>query len=139
MFLKFVRILFIAVVSINFIFSNKSEQNIITVIGTTNVNGHIDPCGWKKKPMGGLARKATIIDELKESNIMPVIVDAGNLFFKKDVIEPGISTETAKINAEIILKSFNKMGCDAFSPGSKDFAAGFDYLLKLEKKAKNYQ
>ena len=45
MFLKFVRILFIAVVSINFIFSNKSEQNIITVIGTTNVNGHIDPCG----------------------------------------------------------------------------------------------
>ncbi len=86
--------------------------------------------------MGGLARKATIIEQIKQENINPLILDAGNLFFKKDIIEPGITIETAKINADIILKSFNKIGCDAFSPGPKDFAAGKDFLLRLERRSK---
>ena len=41
--------------------------------------------------------------------------------------------EAAKINAQIILDSFNAMGCDAFSPGEFDFAGGLDYLLSQIK------
>ena len=63
----------------------QSAKNLsVHILGTTNVNGEIDPCGWKKKPLGGLARKATIIDELVSANNEVAIVDAGNLFFKKD-------------------------------------------------------
>ena len=111
------------------------QQNIITVVATTNVHGEIDPCGWKKKPLGGLARKATIIDQLNEQGKNLLILDAGDLFFKKNIVDSGISMETAKVNAEVIMKSFNKMGCDAFSPGSKDFASGLDYLMELERKS----
>ena len=114
---------------------NNINQNIITILGTTNVHGEIDPCGWKKKPLGGLARKATIIENLSNQNINPIVLDAGDLFFKKDKIEPGITTDIAKINANIIVESFNKMGCDAFSPGSKDFASGLKFLKSLEKKS----
>ena len=79
--------------------------------------------------MGGLARKATVIENLINNNENPIIVDAGDLFFKKEELDPGVTLDTAKINAEIITDSFNAMGCDAFSPGSKDFAAGFDFLI----------
>ena len=63
------------------------------------------------------------------------IVDAGNLFFKKDQLSPGVTTEIASVTADIILAAFNEIGCDAFSPGSQDFALGLDFLLKMEKNA----
>ena len=65
-------------INIQLLFSNS-----VSLIVTTNVHGEIDPCGWPKKPLGGLARKATIIDELRENGKDPLILDAGNLFFKK--------------------------------------------------------
>ena len=40
------------------------------------------------------------------------------------------------MNANIILDSFNKMGCDIFSPGSKDFALGKNFLVDFSKKSK---
>ena len=106
----------------------------INIIATANVHGEIDPCGWKKKPLGGLARKATILEQYNnEDNLY--VVDAGNLFFSSETLEPGIATEIALINADIILNSFNKMGCNAFSPGSKDFSAGKEFMLSSSKDA----
>ena len=115
-----------------FIYSqNIQDNNKITLIVTTNVHGEIEPCGWPKKPLGGLARKATIISELIDERIDPIIFDAGNLFFKKNILDPGIALETAKIQAEVIVDSFNKIGCEAFSPGENDFAAGLNFLNTL--------
>ena len=105
----------------------------ISIIATANVHGETDPCGWKKKPLGGLARKATIVEQYNSNNIY--IVDAGNLFFKSESLEDGIPREVALINADIILNSFNEIGCTAFSPGSKDFAAGKDFILSSSKTA----
>ena len=68
--------------------------------------------------MGGLARKATIIENLINSGDNPLVLDAGDLFFKSTDIDPGIALDVAKINAKIINDSFNLMGCDGFSPGS---------------------
>ena len=53
-------------------------------MATANVHNETDPCGWKKKPLGGLARKATIIDNLRSEGFDVLILDAGNLLFKKD-------------------------------------------------------
>ena len=84
--------------------------------------------------MGGLARKATVLEQNSNQDNL-YVVDAGNLFFSKELLEDGISREVALINAGIILDSFNEMGCTAFSPGSKDFAAGKEFVLSSEKKA----
>ena len=54
-----------------------NADNLITILGTTNVHGEIDPCGWKKKPLGGLARKATILEQYNnENNFYVVDADA---------------------------------------------------------------
>jgi len=82
--------------------------------------------------LGGLARKSAILNQAKENNNIFFIVDAGDLFFKKNTINPGIPTDLAKINAETIVSSFNRIGCDAFNVGEKDFALGLDYLNELK-------
>ena len=84
--------------------------------------------------MGGLARKSTVLSDYVNENIY--VVDAGNLFFSKELVDKGISTDAADVNANIILDSFNKMGCDIFSPGSKDFALGKNFLVDFSKKSK---
>jgi len=86
--------------------------------------------------LGGLARKATVVDEVKANGSTIFIVDAGNLFFKTDKYQSEMLGEKAKINAEVILESFNIIGCDAITIGSKDFALGLDYLLSLHERAK---
>ena len=45
----------------------KSETDVvgdITLLGSTNVRGQLDPCGWKKNPLGGLSRKSTYVKQL---------------------------------------------------------------------------
>ena len=61
-----------------------------------------------------------------------MVADAGNLLFKKDNISPGVTMETSKATAEIIIKCFNVIGCDAFSPSSQDFAGSYEFLKKME-------
>ena len=36
------------------------------------------------------------------------------------------------MTAEIIVAAFNNIGCHAFSPGSKDFAAGLDFVQQMQ-------
>ena len=85
--------------------------------------------------MGGLARKAYVIDGVASQNFQVLITDAGNLFFSKDVISPGVTLDLAKGTANIIRDCFNEIGCNAFSPGSQDFAAGIDFLQRLQNGA----
>ena len=59
-------------------------------------------------------------------------MDAGNLLFKKETLGPGTPTEIAEMTAEIIVSAFNDIGCHAFSPGSKDFAAGLDFIQEMQ-------
>tara|TARA_Y100001970_G_scaffold60156_1_gene76627 strand:+ start:212 stop:1210 length:999 start_codon:yes stop_codon:yes gene_type:complete len=85
--------------------------------------------------MGGLARKSTIINDLKKEGNDVIVADAGNLFFKKDKISSGITIDTAKETAKIIVDCFNVIGCDVFSPGSHDFAAGLQFIQDLENRS----
>jgi len=128
-------ILIYVFLSLSVILGNFSSDNGIRLVLTSNVNGETDPCGWKKKPMGGLARKSTIIKDLKSEGHDVIVADAGNLFFKKDKLSSGITIDHAKETANIIVDCFNIIGCDVFSPGSHDFAAGFDFMKQLQKKS----
>ena len=127
----FKNIIFLLFISVQLILAN--SDLVFRIMATANVHNETDPCGWKKKPLGGLARKATVLDEASIEADNFFVVDAGNLFFKAATIPDAINLEISQINAEIILESFNSMGCNAFSPGSFDFAAGLSYLQKLEK------
>ena len=79
----------------------------VRLYATSDVKGETEPCGWKKKPAGGLARKCTVVKNSKEAGFDTFVLDAGNLFFKQDKIDPGISSDVAKENARTIVSAFN--------------------------------
>ena len=37
---------------------------------SSDVKGETEPCGWKKKPSGGLARKCTVVNNSKEDRVV---------------------------------------------------------------------
>ncbi|HDJ28066.1 MAG TPA: hypothetical protein ENF28_02305 [Proteobacteria bacterium] len=62
-------------------------------------------------------------------------VNAGNLLFRREVIKPDKILE-AQLVSDIIISSYNAMGCDALNIGAYDLSLGIDYLLKKRAKAK---
>ena len=60
-----------------------SEQ--LTMLVTTNVRGQLDPCGWKANPLGGLPRRLTYINQLREGGVDPVLLDAGDALFELNI------------------------------------------------------
>ena len=83
--------------------------------------------------MGGLARKASIIDEETLKGNSVIVLDSGDLFFSKSTLYADKDNiDEAKIRAEIIVNCNNEMDHSAFSPGSRDFALGLAYLKKLK-------
>ena len=64
-----------------------SEQ--LTLLVTSNVRGQLDPCGWKANPLGGLPRRLTYINQLKDSGVDPILLDAGDALFEFNFLVDG--------------------------------------------------
>ena len=52
-----------------------------SIIHSSNIRGETEPCGWPKNPLGGLARKASIIDNENADSLDVLFFDTGDLFF----------------------------------------------------------
>ena len=89
-------------------------------LATGNVQGELFPKKMRRGSLGGVARRSTYINNVKE-NINPIIIDAGNLF-----------AESA--NNEALIKSYNKIGYDAFNVGIDDLSIK-DEVRRMEKLA----
>ena len=62
---------------------NPKKESKVKLVLTGSVHGQLDPCGWKKNPLGGLSRKFTVIDNMRKKGENPLILDAGDMFFSK--------------------------------------------------------
>ena len=111
-----------------------SEQ--LTMLVTTNVGGQLDPCGWKANPLGGLPRRLTYINQLKEGGVDPVLLDAGDALFELNILVNG-KEASSKLRAKTVFESTAKMGNYIYNVGHNDFAAGLDFLKQLEISANN--
>jgi len=81
--------------------------------------------------LGGLARKASIINQEKSKGSHVLVFDTGDAFFLDDT---KYNDDTRKIHAEIIAKSYTMMGCNSLAPGLRDFNEfGYSYLDQLKK------
>ena len=113
----------------------KKATGELSIIFTGNVNGKIEPCGWKTNPSGGLARKADYINNLRNEGKSVLIFDSGDLFFQKGFLEDTTRNEMAA-KARLILDSFNEMKTTAINIGDDDFMLGTEILFSLRNRAK---
>ena len=82
--------------------------------------------------MGGLSRKLSYINILRNKNVNPIILDVGDaLFAHPQYALPNLPS--VKYRAKAILEGYEKIGCDALNIGEYDLAGGYHFLKSLEK------
>ena len=82
--------------------SNAGKTGDFTLVLSGSMHGQLDPCGWKKNPMGGLSRRYVKVQELKSQGKNPIIVDAGDLLFSTtNLNNDNIKSEEFRSNAII--------------------------------------
>jgi 2',3'-cyclic-nucleotide 2'-phosphodiesterase (5'-nucleotidase family) len=76
------------------------------------------------------------VKEVRETEKNLLMVDAGDLFFKKyGNSAQGNDSKSSSHRAYLILESLNLMGVDAMAIGDDDLTLGKDFLLDLSRKA----
>lgn len=97
----------------------------LTILYTGSILGEVKPCGCSEEgDMGGMLRRATIIDKERSSNKNILLLDAGDSFK-----EP---TEQGKLKAKTLIQAMDRLGYDAALPGEKDFIYGEDIFNKAK-------
>ncbi len=105
-------------------FSSYRELKHITILHTNDVHSHIEPFepDHAQYPgMGGVARRYTLIRQVRQENPHTLLLDAGDIF-----------QGTPYFNfygGELEFKLMSKMGYDAATIGNHDFDNGIDGLL----------
>jgi 2',3'-cyclic-nucleotide 2'-phosphodiesterase (5'-nucleotidase family) len=76
------------------------------------------------------------VKELKENRKDVLVLDAGDLLFKKFTKPiPESDLKMVSEKAQLILEGFNLMGYDALGIGDDDLTLGRDFLMEMAKKA----
>ena len=122
-----------------FLFVNCSNDSIIqnqlntklTIIYTGNIAGYTQICGCRV-PMGGLSRRATVLNELREETENILVLDAGALIYPKNIIYPPYDY-SLRIIANLINDVMGDMGFNAINVTRIDLANGPDSLLAFDK------
>ena len=89
-------------------------------ITTGNVQGAFFPIKARLDSLGGLARRATFLKDLRTTGAEPILLDAGNLFI-------------AQNKSVELIKCYNEIGYDALNIGAEDLgnAANIKNLEQL--------
>ncbi|WMI65557.1 metallophosphatase [Aestuariibaculum sp. YM273] len=104
-------------------FSNKPIVKQITILHTNDVHSHIDPFGpddGKYPNMGGVARRASLIESIRRENPNTLLLDAGDIFQGTPYFN--------YYGGELEFKLMSMLKYDAATLGNHDFDAGIDGL-----------
>lgn len=113
-------------------FINKMTD--MTIVYSSDILGELDNCGCSEGQFGGLPRKATALDVIRQAAPHAVHLDAGNLFFQK-APQNDIERSQMLMKSEYIVKCYNTMGCEALNIGQTDLLLGLDALQQLQNQA----
>lgn len=105
----------------------------ITIVYTTSVEGEYESCGCPHHPLGGVSKRAKLVEDLKKKEKNLVVIDSGDLFFSSDALPFGSNTQW-RLKAELIGDSYKIMGVDAIGVGEKDLAMGLEFLKTQAEK-----
>lgn len=103
--------------------SFQSPGKHLTILHTNDVHSHIEPFGpndGRNANMGGVARRAALIEKIRQENPHTLLLDAGDIF-----------QGTPYFNfygGELEFKLMSKMRYDAATIGNHDFDNGIDGL-----------
>lgn len=104
-------------------FTSIPKTTKITILHTNDVHSHIDPFGpedARNANMGGVARRATLIESIRKDNPYTLLLDAGDIFQGTPYFN--------YYGGELEFKLMSKLKYDAATIGNHDFDNGIDGL-----------
>jgi len=99
----------------------------LTILYTGNIGAQIDPCGCRI-PMGGLAKRATVLASMKMEAPDALVLDSGALLFDKIRLSPAF-VPMYRERARLVVEEVKKMGVGAVNVSSMDLADSADSLV----------
>jgi len=108
----------------------------ITVLGTTDLHGHIEPLDYftNTPAQWGLAKIATIVKRVRAEQPNVVLLDGGDTIQGTPLAYYFARTDTDKPNPMIL--AMNALGYDAAAVGNHEFNFGLDLLWKVKREAR---
>jgi len=101
--------------------TNSAKPVTVNLIYSGNLDGELEPCGCSEQgDLGGLKRRAQLLDDLRKKQPASLVVSAGGL-----IASDGASD---RIKSEFILEGFNLLKYDAVALQWKDIAFGPAFL-----------
>jgi hypothetical protein len=109
---------------------------VIALLYASNMQGEYEHCGCPSHPLGGLVRRATVIDRARGQSDGVLIVDAGDMLlpeiFHSDKLRAAAPTEVER-RARLVLSAYARMGINAYLPAERDLGVGPAKLKQLVK------
>ena len=130
---KFKKEILLIFISIFYSCSQEFEKDSVRLVLTGSVHGQLDPCGWKKNPLGGLPRRYTKINEMRDNGESLIVLDAGDMFYSTNKINNN-NIKSEKHRCLTMLQAYNKIGYDGINIGNYELLTGIKYLIDLQNK-----
>jgi len=105
----------------------------IEIVFTGETHAMIYPCDCPKEADGGIARRATKINQLRKNNPNLVLLDSGGLFAGGILDEYSQNTELDKKRSLVTLEALKLMKYDAVTIGDEELNFGQDFLVEAIK------
>ena len=101
-----------------------SDFQKLTILHTNDTHSRIDPfpAGSKYAGVGGMAKRAHLVQQIRDKEEQVLLLDAGDIFQGTPYFN--------MYGGELEFKLMSEMGYDATTLGNHDFDAGVDGLIK---------
>jgi len=103
---------------------NKSQDTHITILHTNDIHSQIEPLPrnhFKYPGLGGFARRATLVDDIRKKNPNTLLLDAGDIFQGSPYYN--------YFGGELEFKLMSMLGYDLATLGNHDFDNGINGFL----------
>src|SRR5947208_10463091 len=112
---------------------------LITLLYSSNLGGDYEQCGCPVHPLGGVGRRATVIDRARAEADATLVLDAGDLFLpdraRLAARKPPDPGEVER-RGRLLAAAYGRTGTTALLPGERDLALGLALLRPLAKPAR---
>lgn len=112
-----------------FVLAKTDQETKITILHTNDTHSQIDPfpAGTRNAGMGGVARRASFVKQIRAENPNTLLVDGGDSFQGTPYFN--------FYHGELEIKAMSAIGYDVVTLGNHDFDEGVDNLIKALKNA----
>jgi len=101
----------------------------LTLVYTGNSAGFLETCGCKVNQSGGMARRATVLEQLRRAHPNVLLLDAGSSFSRpEDERQPDFFAEQEQ---RFYLRLMDSMGYGAAAMGKNELTFGLPYFRKM--------